>query len=191
MMLRRRCRTVKGEAPDGTVAASLPQQHHGYVSVRRDDLETRRFRKQLGARIKEARESVGITTVAELARKVDADRGTIARWEEGKGAPDAVNLKAISEVTKTSADWLLRGFAAPAWRETYDKWSAKVQLEPRARIWLESLPLDGYEPSAAFYDLVHVAFKHGLSVAQALQMATENLDADRRNKLGGTPKKIR
>lgn len=177
MMLRHLRRSVKTAALQGTVAASSPHQHPCGVSVRRDDLETTRFKVEMGARIREARESAEIETPAELARRVDADRGTVARWEAGEGAPDAVNLKAISDVTKTSADWLLRGFVSPAWRETYERWSAGMQLEPRARIWIESLPLDGYEPSTAFYDLVYVSLKHGLTPSRAIQMANENLQA--------------
>lgn len=178
-MLRRRCRSVKSLCEAPRIDVSSPQRHLGLVSVRRDDSDTRGFLEELGARIREARESVGIDTIAEFSRRIDADRSTVTRWEAGKGAPDAVNLRAIAAVTKTSADWLLRGFAAPSWRHTYEEWAKTARADSRARIWLESLPLEGYEPSAAFYDLALVAFRHGLSVAQAIQMATETMDADR------------
>jgi len=149
------------------------------VSVRRDDEETDRFKRELGARIREAREAAGLDVIAEFARRVDVDRSAITRWETGQGCPDAVNLRAIARATNVSAQWLLEGFAAPSWRETYDRWVATANPPAAARIWLESLPLEGYAPSEDFYDLAFLAFKRNLSVARTLQMGEENRDYDR------------
>lgn len=161
------------------VAAITPHRQGGLVTRRRDDETVQPFLAELGERIRQAREAAGLDVRAEFARKVNVDRGTVERWEGGKGAPDAVNMRAIVEVTKASADWLLRGFVAPSWRPTYERWAKAAAPSLQARIWLESLPLEGYEPSEAFYDLALVAFRHGLGVAETVRMATDNLDADR------------
>lgn len=142
-----------------------------------------RFKRELGARIRQARESrEGLDVIAEFSRRIQADRSAVGRWESGAGCPDAVNLRNIAEVTGVSADWLLRGFAAPSWRATFEEWTARPaqrDLSPRARIWLESLPLEGYAPDARFYDFVMPAFVHGLTPAVAVQMASDTLDAER------------
>ena len=117
--------------------------------------------------------------IAEFARRIGADRTTVGRWEKGIGAPDAVHLRAISDVTGAPADWLLRGFVAPSWRETYDAWVATANPTRAARIWLESLPLEGYEPAAVFYSYALTAYQHGLSITKAMQLAADNVDADR------------
>lgn len=161
------------------IAAILPHRQCAGVARRRPDDTVQPFLDELGERIREAREAVGLGVRAEFARQVSVDRGTVERWEGGKGAPDAVNLRAIVAVTNVSADWLLRGFVAPSWRPTYERWAKVAAPSPKAKIWLESLPLEGYEPSEAFYDLALVAFRHGLGVAETVRMATDNLDADR------------
>ncbi len=62
----------------------------------------------LGARLRLARLQAGLTT-AELARRLGVARETVSAWEHGRQEPKASYLRAIAEVTGSSADWILFG----------------------------------------------------------------------------------
>lgn len=170
----------------GCVAAKMPRPHVALVPNRRNPDEVRAYLAELAKRIVRARESAKIETQAEFARRMSADRSSIERWEDGRGAPDAFNIVTIAKVTSVPIDWLLRGFVAPSWRPTFDAWvKTQPNLEARARIWLEALPLEGLKPRPSFYSLVLVAYEDHAEPARAIQIAEENLDADR--ELGQSP----
>lgn len=63
--------------------------------------------KQVGARVKAAREARGFTQVT-FARAMRVTRGAVSNWETGKGITRA-NLTRAAEVTGASIEWLMTG----------------------------------------------------------------------------------
>lgn len=74
-----------------------------------DEVERTEFLKRIGALIKEAREKNGMTP-ADLARKTNTERSTIARLEGGRTNPTAVTLKLICDALEISFLELFEGF---------------------------------------------------------------------------------
>lgn len=134
---------------------------------------------ELGQRVERARKARGMAARADFVRALGAERSTVERWEAGKGGPDAVWWEPISRVTGVSIDWLVKGFVSPSWQPTFATWLEQNPVEDAERIWLESLPLEGFEPNPRFYDYALLAKRHHLSVAKTIEMAVENLDLDR------------
>jgi len=60
----------------------------------------------IGARIREAREDLGMTGSA-LAEKIGSDAATISRWEHDRREPDAGHLRALCDALGVTADYLL------------------------------------------------------------------------------------
>jgi DNA-binding transcriptional regulator YiaG len=54
----------------------------------------------LGLQIRSIRRSLGIEQDV-LARQLGVDPSTLGRWEQGKGQPQAKNMKKVTEFVKT------------------------------------------------------------------------------------------
>jgi transcriptional regulator with XRE-family HTH domain len=61
---------------------------------------------QIGSRIREARESAGLTQ-REAAKRIGADQVTLSRWELGKQRIAAENLAKLGQAYGVSVDWLM------------------------------------------------------------------------------------
>lgn len=128
----------------------------------------------IGRRIAEARASSGWTNATKFAAAIESDRNSIGRWERGEVVPSALNIEAISRVTRVSADWLLRGEATPEWSAVIDEWQRTRSRAPADVVaFFRSLPLAGYVPSLRFLDLAFTAWEHGLAAAEVVQIARE------------------
>lgn len=178
MTLRHLRRSVNTCREPGDVAASFPRPQPARVS-RGYTEEDEAYLQELAARIVEARRAAGITVRSHFARLCEVERSTAERWEAGEGAPDAVNIRKIARVLKVSEAWLLSGFASPSWRKAYDEWAKKTKPPAPARIWIESIPLEGIPVNPRVFDHLLIAFTHELAPALALQAAIENADLDR------------
>jgi len=179
MMVQQEWGTVKRAPRGSTVASSLSHGHRDGMRPSRKERDQRAA--EIGARITEARESAGWTNKTTFAAKVGTDRNTVGRWEKGESVPDALLLDAVSRITLRSADWILRGEAAPEWSETIEKWrkTPTGSRAPDAALgFIKSLPLGGYTPSMRFLDLVFTAWEHDLKPDEAVQMAAENITAE-------------
>lgn len=127
----------------------------------------------IGARIRQAREAVGLHNASEFGRRVGVTPTTVYRWERGAVVPDIFNLADIARVTRTTMEWLVTGEERPEntalrdWLETETGKSAP----PEAVAFLSSLPLLGYRPSSLFYDLALVAWRNGLTPEEAARAA--------------------
>lgn len=76
-------------------------------------------RKQLGIRIKKAREAKGLTQ-DELAEKLNMkNRASISNYESGRSIPPADVLKNLADILNTSSDYLLG-------RENFEKTNLRV-----------------------------------------------------------------
>lgn len=60
----------------------------------------------IGARIKEAREELGLTQ-GEFAKKLHVSRSTICLYEKGLSMPDALFIRDVAQITSFTADYLL------------------------------------------------------------------------------------
>lgn len=60
----------------------------------------------LGEKLKEARKQAGLSQ-EQLSEKLCVSRSAVAKWETGKGVPDADNLKTLSKLLNVSIDYLL------------------------------------------------------------------------------------
>lgn len=67
--------------------------------------------RALGARIREARERVGLGQ-AEFARQCGVISGTAWRWEAGRAEPSLSMLRTIARVTRADLGWLAGGVVA-------------------------------------------------------------------------------
>ncbi len=63
---------------------------------------------ELGQRIVEAREALGLST-AQLARRLAVRTATLSGWEAGRAEPRANKLMMIAGVLNVSLSWLLTG----------------------------------------------------------------------------------
>ena len=69
--------------------------------------EQRGYRwKNVGARIKEARQKVGLTQ-AEVSKLLEVDPHTVWYWESGRMKPSADNLVKLAYQLRVNTDWLL------------------------------------------------------------------------------------
>jgi transcriptional regulator with XRE-family HTH domain len=135
--------------------------------------DTPESRKAIGDRIQRARLSAGYENAAEFARHVGVSPNTIYRWERGDVSPDIFRLESVSRVARVSTDWILRGSRQDAsgpletWLDTPRGRSASES----AKQWLRELPIGGFVPSPAFFDLALLAFEQGLTPEEAVLAA--------------------
>jgi transcriptional regulator with XRE-family HTH domain len=135
--------------------------------------DTPEARQMIGARIRQAREAIGLGNASEFGRRVGVTPTTVYRWERGAVVPDVFNLCDIATVTRTTMEWIISGAERPenetlrAWLETDE---GKV-APPEARAFLESLPLLGYRPVPLFYTLALAAWRNGLTPEDAARAA--------------------
>jgi transcriptional regulator with XRE-family HTH domain len=69
---------------------------------------TRKRDTSLGERIKAARNEASLST-AKLARELDVDTRTVARWQADDSTPSVVRLMQIAEVLGKPASFFLDG----------------------------------------------------------------------------------
>lgn len=96
------------------------------------------------------------------------------RWERGEVVPDIFGLESVARVARVSADWLLRGSVPSRHAEALAEWRKTPRgatASSAAYALLETLPLAGYEPKPAFFDLVLMAIEQGLSPESAVLAA--------------------
>jgi transcriptional regulator with XRE-family HTH domain len=67
------------------------------------------LKMSLGARIKQTRLDLGLTNI-EMAKSLNVDRGTLARYENDIRKPDAEFLTLFIEKYNVDANWLLLGY---------------------------------------------------------------------------------
>jgi HTH-type transcriptional regulator, cell division transcriptional repressor len=65
----------------------------------------------LGQRLRDARKERGIT-ITRLARELDVDPRTVARWQSDEAMPSVVRLGEIARVLEKSPSYFLDGVAA-------------------------------------------------------------------------------
>lgn len=65
----------------------------------------------LGSRLKEARNDASLS-IRKLARELDVDQRTVARWESGEAAPSVERLLAIARILQKPASYFLDEVAA-------------------------------------------------------------------------------
>ena len=63
--------------------------------------------KRLGAAFKAAREQAGLTQ-AEAAERVGESRDTVAKWDQGRHAPEILKVPGIEEAYDLPAGWIFR-----------------------------------------------------------------------------------
>lgn len=133
--------------------------------------DTPESRRQIGARIGQARISAGYENAAEFARQVGVQPNTIYRYESGRIVPDIFTLERLARVARVSMEFILRGPREDHGRSpVLDRWLATPRgstVRPDAVAFLERLPLNGYTPTPAFYDLALLAYEQGLSPEDA------------------------
>lgn len=129
-------------------------------------------RLAVGGRVKAARIGAGYESAADFAKAVGVGSNSVYRWETGRIVPDIFSLGAIARACRVTTDWLIHGEgvhsavtieALARWRATHRGRGASDD----ALRFLESLPLDGYTPTHAFYDLALIAFENGLDPKEA------------------------
>lgn len=131
------------------------------------------FAVALGERLDEAWKIGHLGSRANMGREAGLkDINQLHRWARGEAVPSLRALVDIALVAGVSLDWLATGrepnptvFAD--WLET----PTGAATTPRERAFLRSLPLHGYQPSLAFYDLALQAFKLGLEPERASALA--------------------
>lgn len=124
----------------------------------------KRLQVEIGRRIDEAWQRAGYDSRAAMIRASGViDRNQVHVWARGGALPRVDGLIAIADATGVSLDWLCRGTeeTPPAyveWLESPDGQAASSE----AQRFLRSLPTRGYRATAAFYELAHAAWRHGL-----------------------------
>lgn len=140
--------------------AHMGRPKKGSTSGERDP-----FAVELGARIELAWQRAGFASRLAMFRASGlSDYNQLARWARGERVPEVRSLAQIARACSVSLDWLVHGteespHALAEWLEGPTGQSAPDD----ARAFLRSLPLHGYQPSTAFYDLAYQAWRHGLT----------------------------
>ena len=70
-------------------------------------------KKELGSRLRTARDEVGFTQ-QEVADLMGITKGGLSSWEVGRTTPDALTLAHIARIYETSTDVLLGHRVSPA-----------------------------------------------------------------------------
>ena len=83
--------------PDNYLKAIIPSN---------DPVAEQERRRQVGARIKEIRQHIGLTQ-AEVAQKLGIAKQSVTNYESGKSEPTIRNLIALATVLNDSTDYLL------------------------------------------------------------------------------------
>ncbi len=126
------------------------------------------FAVELGRRIDVAWDRAGFASRAAMQREAGLDYQQLAKWCRGAAVPQVQGLAAIAKACSVSLDWLV--FGADSSPDVFVRWletPAGASSPPEARTFLRSLPLHGYQPSLAFYDLALQAWKLGLTEEDA------------------------
>lgn len=84
-------------SPDNYLKAIIPSN---------DPVAEQERRRQVGARIKEIRQHIGLTQ-AEVAQKLGIAKQSVTNYESGKSEPTIRNLIALATVLGVSTDYLL------------------------------------------------------------------------------------
>lgn len=71
-----------------------------------EPLDEQHLRQLVGARIKKARQTLGLKQV-DVAKKLAVSTALITAYETGARAPSLKNLVALTQVLNVSSDWLL------------------------------------------------------------------------------------
>lgn len=135
------------------------------------------FAVELGRRIDDAWERAGFASRAAMVRASALDGSEynkVARWCRGASIPSVQALAKIATACRVSLDWLV--FGAEYSADTFLRWletPTGASSSGDARAFLRSLPLHGYVPTLAFYDLAHQAWKLGLTEEDAAQAAKD------------------
>lgn len=131
------------------------------------------FARELGRRIDDAWQRAGFASRAEMVREASGlEYNAVARWCRGAVEPKLRGIAEIARVCGVSLDWLV--FGAETQPDLFVRWletPAGASSSGEARAFLRSLPLRGYSPSIAFYDLAHQAWKLGLTPDDAASAA--------------------
>ena len=85
---------------------------------------------ELGERIKECRERVGLSQ-SELARRLGLNRVNVSSWESGAYKPALENLAALAEHLQTTADHLL-GVAPVSEDSPAPGWAVRLEARMEA-----------------------------------------------------------
>lgn len=173
-----RRRTLKAQGAPGTLLDGLRGTSHA-PRVRK---EKDPFSAELGRRIDEAWQRAGFASrMAMFRESALPDYNQLARWCRGVSVPEVRSLATIAKVCRVSLDWLVFGSeetpgAFLDWLETATGHGANDE----AKRFLRSLPLHGYRPTPAFYDLAYQAWKHGVT-ASADDLAQMARDTEQRS----------
>lgn len=119
---------------------------------------------EVGRRIEEAWQRQGFDTFTAFAEAVQIDQKLLRSYISGGTMPGPRPLMSIARACNVSIDWLLMGTerTPAALLEWLDSPVGKAATPDERRL-LRALPLAGYEPSPAFYDLALHAIRLGLS----------------------------
>lgn len=145
--------------------------------------ETIRFTRELGRRIEQAWQLAGYESRAQFAREARIDDyQQLSKWCAGKQLPRVDSLAEIALACGVSLDWLILGSEAtpPALLEWLTS-AAGASASDAERALLRSLPLHGYRPRRAFYDLAIQAIRLGLDSDSAALAARTTDEADRQS----------
>jgi len=127
---------------------------------------------EIGRRINEARLAAGYETIEGFAIATGTNLRLMRRYLKGEMMPGVRALMRVAETCEVSLDWLVLGHEDMP--SVFLEWLAspigKTAPEP-ARRYLRSLPIRGYKPSLAFYDMALLSWQRGLSAEQAVTAA--------------------
>lgn len=133
------------------------------------------FAVELGRRIDRAWKMAGFASRGAMFRASDLPgENQLAIWCRGESVPHVKSLAEIATVCRVSLDWLV--FGAEHKPDTFLRWletPTGSSSSGDARAFLRSLPLHGYVPSLAFYDLCYQGWKLGLTEEDAAQAAKD------------------
>ena len=136
------------------------------------------YRRQLGERIRQAREAAGYSTAADFFRATGLpDANAYYRYERGAVEPKPQVLAVIAQAAGVSMEWLVLGEAAapPAFTEWLSTPVGRTVTD-EARRFLAALPVQGQEPIPLFYDLALMAYTRGLRSSEAVEAARETTE---------------
>lgn len=97
---------------------------------------------------------------------------TIYALRDGVHAPSIFSLYLFARATGRSMEWFLTGEETPV-GPVFEEWTrTRGAIDDEARAFLLSLNLRGRRPSLVFYDYALIAFRNGLTAADATSAAS-------------------
>lgn len=119
---------------------------------------------EVGRRIAEAADRMAFGSFKEFAEAVGIGEKLLRGYLSGDTMPGARAIIRIALALGVSIDWLLMGTerTPAAFLEWLDSPVGRTATPDEQR-FLRALPLAGYEPEAAFYDLALHAMRSGLT----------------------------